>query len=122
MNITRVLLFGVLQLFTLPGSYVCQMFGTGYGSVVPIMRSAVWNEFVSQIRFLPDDSPKVSVVKKTLSIGRFLKARVTKARIGIYDVEVFRAIVQARLEKVDECPEALRIALSYKDEQAKLGR
>ena len=45
-------------------------------------------------------------------------------RVGIYDVEVFRAIDQARarLQKADRDLETLRNELSYKEEQARLGR
>jgi len=63
MNISRVLLFGAFLLFTLTGSFVCRMFGKGHESVVPIMRNVVWYDFVSQIRFLPDDSPEDSFAK-----------------------------------------------------------
>jgi len=63
MNITRILLFGAFLLVTLTGLCVCRMFGKGHESVVPIMRNVVWNDFVSQIRFLPDDSPEDSFAK-----------------------------------------------------------
>jgi hypothetical protein len=45
-------------------------------------------------------------------------------RVGIYDLEVFRAIdrARARLQKADRDLETLRNELSYKEEQAKLGR
>jgi len=100
------------------------MFGKGHESVVPIMHNVVWNDFVSQIRFLPDDSAEDSFAKETLTVQRFLKAHATETRIGIYDLEVFRAIdhARARLQKADKDLETLRNELSYREEQAKLER
>jgi hypothetical protein len=59
-----------------------------------------------------------------LIIQKFLKSHETEVRVGIYDVEVFKAIDQARarLQKADRDLETLRNELSYKEEQAKLGR
>jgi DNA-binding winged helix-turn-helix (wHTH) protein len=44
--------------------------------------------------------------------------------VGVYDLAVFRAIdqVRARLHKADKDLETLRNELSYKEEQARLGR
>src|SRR6266850_2349950 len=55
---------------------------------------------------------------------KFLKAHETEGRVGIYDLEVFRAIDQARarLQKADKDLETLRNELSFKEEQANLGR
>ena len=54
----------------------------------------------------------------------FLKAHETEVRVGIYDLEAFKAIDQARarLQKADRDLETLRNELSYKEEQAKLVR
>jgi hypothetical protein len=59
-----------------------------------------------------------------LVIQKFLKAHETEVRVGIYDLEVFKAIGQARarLQKADRDLETLRNELSYKEEQARLGR
>jgi hypothetical protein len=59
-----------------------------------------------------------------LIIQKFLKSHETEARVGIYDVEVFKAIDQARarLQKAEMALETLRNELSYKEEQARLGR
>jgi len=59
-----------------------------------------------------------------LVIQKFLKAHETEGRVGIYDLAVFKAIdqVRARLQKADRDLERLRNELSYKEEQAKLGR
>jgi len=89
-----------------------------------IVRNVAWNDFISQINFSPDDSPQDSFDKELLVIQKFLEARETEVRIGIYDLEVFKAIDQARarLQKADRDLEMLRNELSYKEEQAKLGR
>jgi len=100
------------------------MFGKGHDSAVPITRNVVWNDFVSQIRFLPDDSAEDSFAKETLTVQRFLKAHATETRIGVYDLEIFRAIdrARARLEKADKGLETLRNEWSYREERKKLGR
>ncbi len=61
-----------------------------------IMRNVAWNDFITQIKFLPDDSPQDSLDKEMLVILKFLKAHETEGRVGIYDLEVFRAIVNHR--------------------------
>jgi hypothetical protein len=45
-------------------------------------------------------------------------------RVGVYDLEVFKAIDQARarLQRADRDLETLRNELSYKEEQVKLER
>ena len=59
-----------------------------------------------------------------LVIQKFLKAHETEVQVGIYDLEVFRAIdkARARLQKADKDLETLRNELSYREEQVKLGR
>jgi hypothetical protein len=124
MNITRILLLRAFLLITLLILFVCLTYGTeGRPSVVHIVRNVAWNDFISQINFLPDDSED-SLDKELLVIQKFLKAHETEMRVGIYDLEVFRAIdrARARLQKADRDLETLRNELSYKEEQAKLGR
>jgi hypothetical protein len=125
MNITRILLLRAFLLITLLILFVCLTYGTeGRPSVVHIVRNVAWNDFISQINFLPDDSPEDSLDKELLVIQKFLKAHETEMRVGIYDLEVFRAIdrARARLQKADRDLKTLRNELSYKEEQAKLGR
>lgn len=45
-------------------------------------------------------------------------------QVGVYDLVVFRAIdkARARLQRADKDLETLRNELSYREEQAKLGR
>jgi hypothetical protein len=93
-------------------------------AVVRIVRNDAWNDFVSQIKFLPDDSPQDSFDKELLVVQKFLKAHETEVSVGVYNLEVFKAIDQARarLQKADRDLETLRNELSYKEEQAKVGR
>ncbi len=124
MKIVRILLFRTFMLVILIGSYVYLTYGKEGASVVHIVRNVVWNDFITQIKFLPDDSPQDSLDKEMVVIQRFLKAHETEARIDIYDLAVFKAIdrARARLQKADKDLETLRNELSYKEEQAKLGR
>ena len=124
MNIDRILLFRAFLLVTLISSYVYLTYGKEGPPVTHIVRNVAWNAFISQIKFLPDDSPQDSLDKEMLVIQRFLKAHETEVRVGIYDLEVFRAIDQARarLQKADRDLETLRNELSYREEHANLGR
>ena len=124
MNIIRTRLFRTFLLVTLISSYVYLTYGKERPSVVHIVRNVAWNDFITQIKFLADDSPQDSLDKEMLVIQKFLKAHETEVRVGIYDLEVFKAIDQARarLQKADRDLETLRNELSYKEEQAKLGR
>src|SRR6266849_4953835 len=77
MNITRILLLRAFLLISLLILFVCLTYGTeGRPSVVHIVRNVAWNDFISQINFLPDDSPKDSFDKELLVVQKFLK--VTK--------------------------------------------
>ena len=91
---------------------------------VRIVRNDAWNDFVRQIKFLPDDSPQDSFDKELLVVQKFLKAHETEVSVGVYDLQVFKALDQARarLQKADRDLETLRNELSYKEEQAKVGR
>src|SRR6266581_5062 len=122
MNVIRILLLRAFVLVILISCFVT--YGKEGPSVVHIIRNVAWNDFITQIKFLPDDSQQDSLDKEMLVILRFLKAHETEGRVGIYDLEVFRAIDQARarLQKADKDLETLRNELSYKEEQANLGR
>src|SRR6266404_7563396 len=73
---------------------------------------------------VPNESPQDSLGKEMLTIQKFLKSHETEVKVGIYDLEVFKAIDQARarLQKADRDLETLRNELSYKEEQSRLGR
>jgi hypothetical protein len=124
MNIIRILPFRGFLLVSLVISYALLTYGKEGSPVAYIVRNVAWNDFVTQIKFLPDDSAHDSLDKELLIIQKFLKAHETEVRVGIYDLEVFTAIDQARarLRKADSDLERLRSELSYKEEQAKLGR
>jgi hypothetical protein len=124
MNVARILLFRGLLLVTLISLCVYLTYGKEGPRVTHIVRNVAWNDFITQIKFLPDDSPEDSLDKEMLIIQKFLKAHETEMRVGIYDLEVFSAIdrARARLQKADRDLETLRNELSYKEEQAKLGR
>jgi len=109
MNIDRILLFRAFLLVTLISSYVYLTYGKEGPPVTHIVRNVAWNDFISQIKFLPDDSPQDSLDKEMLVVQKFLKAHETEVRVGIYDLEVFRAIDQARarLQKADRDLETL---------------
>ena len=124
MKITRILFSRMFLLFALISAYVYATYGKESPSLVRVVRNAAWNDLVNQIKFLPVDSPQDSFYKEMLVIQRFLKAHETEVRVGIYDLEVFSAIDQARtrLQRADKDLETLRNELSYKEVHAKLGR
>jgi len=124
MNVVRVLLFRGLLLVTLISACVYLTYGKESSSVAQIVRNVAWNDFIAQIKFVPYDFPQDLLDKEMLVIQKFLKAHETEVRVGIYDLEVFKAIDQARarLQKADRDLETLRKELSYKEEQAKAER
>ena len=124
MKITRVRFSRAFLLFPLVSSYVYAAYGKESPSLIRIVRNAAWNDLITQIKFLPDDSPQDSLDKEILVIQKFLKAHETEVQVGVYDLVVFRAIdkARARLQRADKDLETLRNELSYREEQAKLGR
>jgi len=123
MNIIRTQLFRAIVIIALISSSVYLAYGKESPNVY-IARNVAWNDFITQIKFLPQDSPQDSLDKEMLVIQKFLKAHETEGRVGIYDLEVFKAIdkVRGRLQKADRDLERLRSELSFKEEQTKLGR
>ncbi len=71
-----------------------------------------------------DDSPHETLGKEILLIQKFLKEHQSEVSVGIYDINVFKAIDQARarLQKADKDLEAIRNELSYRESQATAGR
>jgi hypothetical protein len=125
LKITSIRHFRAFSLIVLLILLVSLAYGSeGRPAVVRIVRNDAWNDFVRQIKFLPDDSPQDSFDKELLVVQKFLKAHETEVSVGVYDLEVFKAIDQARarLQKADRDLETLRNELSYKEEQAKVGR
>jgi hypothetical protein len=124
MNALRRLLFRTLVPVSFVPICVYLTYAKEGQALVPIARNLAWNDFITQIKFLPQDSPQDSIDKEMLVIQRFLKEHETETNVGVYDLAVFRAIdqVRARLHKADKDLETLRNELSYKEEQARLGR
>ena len=124
MNILRIQLFRAIVMATLISSSIYLAYGKDGPPNVYIVRNVAWNDFIAQIASVPYESPQDSLGKEMLIIQKFLKSHETEVRVGIYDVEVFKAIDQARarLQKADRDLETLRSELSYREEQAKLGR
>ena len=124
MKTIRLLGFRVLLLVAFIMSYLCFLCGQERGHVVPIVRNVAWNDLVTQIKYMPDDSPQESLVKEVLVIQRFLSKHSTEESVTDYDIAVFRAIdqVRARLQKADKDLETIRKELSYKEQEAKRGR
>jgi len=111
----------LLVLFS-PQLYVAH--GKESAHVVRIPRNLAWNDLMSQIKSLQNNSSQDSLDNELLIIQQFLKAHETEMNVGFYDIAVFRALDQARsrLQKADKDLETFRNELSYKEEQAKLGR
>jgi|SRR5260370_12859861 hypothetical protein len=124
MKTIRFLVFRVFLLIAFITTYLYFLYGQERGYVVPIVRNAAWNDFVTQIRFVPNDSPQGCPVKEILLIQKFLAEHQSEVKVGTYDITVFRAIDQARarLQKADKDLETIKSELSYKEEQAKLGK
>src|SRR6266481_9251941 len=124
MNIIRTQLFRAIVMVTLISSCIYLTYGKERPPSVYIVRNLAWNDFIAQIASVPYESPQDSLGKEMLIIQKFLKSHETEVRVGIYDVEVFKAIDQARarLQKADRDLETLRNELSYKEEQSRLGR
>jgi len=123
MNIVRTQLFRAIVMITLISSCVYLAYGKERPNVY-IVRNVAWNDFIARIASVPNESPQDSLGKEMLIIQKFLKSQETEVKVGIYDVQVFKAIDQARtrLQKADRDLETLRNELSYKEEQARLGR
>jgi len=92
--------------------------------VTPLARNMAWNDFVHQIEFQPEGSAQDSIDKDLRIIQRFLRAHEGEQQVGVYDVEVFRAIdrARARLRQADKDLESLRNELSWKESETHLGR
>lgn len=63
MNIRSVLVRGFF-LVALLASCFYLAYGNDHRPVVPIARNVAWNDFISQIKFLPEDSPQDSLDKE----------------------------------------------------------
>ena len=123
MKMIRTQFFRAIVIITLISSCVYLAYGKESPNIY-IVRNVAWNDFIAQIASVPYESPQDSLGKEMLIIQKFLKSHETEVGVGIYDVEVFQAIDQARarLQKADSDLKTLRNELSYKEEQARVGR
>ena len=124
MKTIRFLVFRVFLLIAFITSCFYFLYGQERGHSVPIVRNVAWNDLVTQIKYLPDDSPQESLFKEVLVIQKFLSEHASEVSVTDYDIAVFRAIdqVRARLQKADKDLETIKKELSYKEQQAKIGR
>ena len=92
-------------------------------SVVQIVRNIVRNDFITQVKFLPHDSPQDALDKEMLITQKSLKRYEAERIAGIYDFAVLRAIVQvhAHSQKAEKDLKILRNALSYEEQQKPSG-
>jgi len=124
MKTIRFLVFRVFLLIALITTCFYFLYGQERGRVVPVARNVAWNDLVTQIKYVPDDSEQESLFKEVLVIQKLLSAHATEVSVTDYDIAVFRAIdqVRARLQKADKDLETIRKELSYKEQQARIGR
>ena len=100
------------------------LYGQDHGQVIPIVRNVAWNDLIAQIDPTVDEPAKETLGKELIRIQNFLREHQSEVNVGVYDVTVFRTIdhVRARLQKADKDLETIKNELSYKEEQAKLGK
>jgi hypothetical protein len=124
MKTIRFLVFRVFLLIVFITSCFYFSYGQERGHGVPIVRNVAWNDLVTQIKYVPDDSPQECLFKEVLVIQKFLSEHATEVSVTDYDIAVFRAIdqVRARLQKADKDLETIKRELSYKEQEAKTGR
>lgn len=123
MKTLRFLIFRALLLIAFISSYLYLLYGQEREHGVPIVRNAAWNDLVSQMDPMTDDSPHETLGKEIFLIQKFLREHQSEVNVGVYDIAVFRAIdqVRARLQQADKDLETIRNELSYK-ESARGGR
>lgn len=124
MKTIRFLVFRALLLVAFIMSYLYFLYGQERGHVVPIVRNVAWNDLIAQIDPTVDEPAKETLGKELIRIQNFLREHQSEVNVGVYDVTVFRTIdhVRARLQKADKDLETIKNELSYKEEQAKLGK
>ena len=124
MKSVRFLVFRVFLLIAFITTYLYLLYGQEGAQGVPIARNAAWNDFVRQIDLSMDDSAHQTLGKEIVLIHKFPKERQSEVSVGIYDINVSKAIdrVRARLQKADKDLEAIRSELSYKENHAIAGR
>jgi hypothetical protein len=124
MKTIRFIAFRALLLTAFITSCFYFLYGQERGHGFPIVRNLAWNDLVIQVDPKVDNPAKETLGKEMIVIQNFLREHQSEVRVGIYDITVFKAIdqVRARLQKADKDLERIENELSYKEEQAKLGR
>lgn len=123
MRLIRLAIFRGFLLISFMNTFLYFLYGQERGQV-RIERNAAWNDLVRQIDPVPENPTGVAFGKEMAVIQKFLREHRSEGNVGIYDVEVFRAIdqVRARLQRADKDMEIIRNELSYKEQQVKRGR
>lgn len=123
MRLIRLAIFRGFLLISFMNTFLYFLYGQERGQV-RIGRNAAWNDLVKQIDPVPENPTGVVFGKEMALIQQFLDEHRSEGQVGIYDVEVFRAIdqVRARLQRADKDMEIIRNELSYKEQQVKRGR
>jgi hypothetical protein len=124
MKSVRFLVFRVLLLIAFLTTHLYFLSGQEREQGIPIARNAAWNDLVRQIAPSMDDSSHETLGKEIVLIQKFLREHQSEVSVGIYDINVFKAIDQARarLQKADKDLEAIRNELSYRETHAIAGR
>jgi hypothetical protein len=124
MKSVRFLVFRVLLLIAFLTTHLYFLSGQEREQGIPIARNAAWNDLVRQIDASMDDSPHETLGKEIVLIQKFLREHQSEVSVGIYDINVFKAIDQARarLQKADKDLEAIRNELSYGETHTIAGR
>jgi hypothetical protein len=124
MKSVRFLVFRVLLLIAFLTTHLYFLSGQEREQGIPIARNAAWNDLVRQIDPSLVDSPHETLGKEIVLIQKFLREHQSEVSVGIYDINVFKAIDQARarLQKADKDLEAIRNELSYRETHAIAGR
>ena len=82
MNITRILPLRAFLVITLLILFASLTYGTeGRPPAVHIVRNVAWNDFISQINFLPDDSPQDSFDKEWSLFRSFSRRTKPKSEL-----------------------------------------
>jgi len=81
MNITRILPLRAFLVITLLILFACLTMEQRSSPCVHIVRNVAWNDFISQINFLPDDSPQDSFDKELLVVRSFSRRTKPKSEL-----------------------------------------
>ncbi len=73
MNTLRSFLFRTLVQVSFATICVYLTYAKEDPALVPIARNLAWNDFIAQIKFLPQDSPQDSIDKEMLVIHRHIE-------------------------------------------------